>query len=83
MKKGETKMKIKDTVTMVKDVIGGLTDMIIAFIGIGALLQVIFVGGFLGIDVIGNLMNLVNVFVNGGFAGFVALLLLVGLMNDK
>jgi hypothetical protein len=51
------------------------------FIGLGVLVQLIFVGGFFGMDIIGNLIGLVNLFAESGFAGFISLIVILGLLN--
>ena len=47
----------------------------------GVLVQLIFVGGFLGMDIVGNLIGLVNTISNAGFAGFISLIVILGLLN--
>jgi hypothetical protein len=43
--------------------------------------QLVFVGGFLGIDIVSNLIGLVNSFGDAGFAGFISLIVILGLLN--
>ena len=59
----------------------GIKEMLFHIIGLGVLVQLVFVGGFLGIDIVGNLINLVNLIGNAGFAGFISLLVILGLLN--
>ena len=40
-----------------------------------------FQGGLFGLDVIANLMSLVNMFGESGFAGFITLVILLGLIR--
>ena len=49
---------------MIMEVVGGIKDLLFHIIGLGVLVQLVFVGGFLGIDVVGNLINLVNLIGN-------------------
>ena len=72
---------MKDTIKMIIDSVSGLKDVLLHIIGLGVLVQLVFVGGFLGIDVVGNLINLVNVFAESGFAGFISLIVILGLLN--
>ena len=72
---------MKDTIKMIMDAVGGIRDLLLHIIGLGVLVQLVFVGGFLGIDVVGNLINLVNVFAESGFAGFISLIVILGLLN--
>jgi len=55
--------------------------VLLSIIGLGVLVQLIFVGGFFGMDIIGNLIGLVNLFATSGFAGFISLLVILGLLN--
>ena len=52
-----------------------------SFVAIGALSEVIFGSGIFGVNVIGNLTSIINKFGESGFAGLVALLVLVGLFR--
>ena len=72
---------MKDTIKMIMEGISGIKDMLLHIIGLGVLVQLVFVGGFLGMDIVGNLINLVNVIANAGFAGFISLLVILGLLN--
>ena len=72
---------MKETMKMIMEVVGGIKEMLFHIIGLGVLVQLVFVGGFLGIDIVGNLINLVNLICNAGFAGFISLLVILGLLN--
>ena len=72
---------MKDTIKMIIDSVSGLKDVLLHIIGLGVLVQLVFVGGFLGIDIVGNLINLVNSFSNAGFAGFLSFIVIFGLLN--
>ena len=72
---------MKDTIKMIMEGVSGIKDMLLHIIGLGVLVQLIFVGGFLGIDIVSNLINLVNLFGNAGFAGFISLIVILGLLN--
>ncbi len=61
--------------------ISGIKDMLLHIIGLGVLVQLVFVGGFLGIDIVSNLIGLVNLFGEAGFAGFISLIVILGLLN--
>ena len=66
---------------MILEAVGGIKEVLLQAIGLGVLVQLIFVGGFFGMDIIGNLINLVNLFATSGFAGFISLLVILGLLN--
>ena len=72
---------MKDTMKMIVDAVGSLKDILLSIIGLGVLVQLIFVGGFLGMDIVGNLIGLVNTISNAGFAGFISLIVILGLLN--
>ena len=72
---------MKEIITMVKEYIDDLAHLMISFVAIGALSEVIFGSGGFGVNVIGNLTSIINTFGESGFAGLVALLVLVGLFR--
>jgi len=74
---------MKNTMAMIVDVVAGLKDVLLSIIGLGVLVQLIFVGGFFGMDIIGNLISLVNLFATSGFAGFISLLVILGFICNK
>ena len=72
---------MKDTIKMIMEGISGIKDMLLHIIGLGVLVQLVFVGGFLGIDIVSNLIGLVNLFGEAVFAGFISLIVILGLLN--
>ena len=72
---------MKNTMAMIMEAVGGIKEVLFHFIGLGVLVQLIFVGGFFGMDIIGNLIGLVNLFAESGFAGFISLIVIPGLLN--
>ena len=72
---------MKEVVTMVKGYIDDLAHLLMSFVAIGAISEVIFGSGIFGVNVIGNLTSIINGFGESGFAGLVALLVLVGLFR--
>jgi len=54
---------------------------LLSFVAIGAIGEVLFGSGFFGVNVISNLTSIINGFGESGFAGLVALLVLVGLFR--
>ena len=72
---------MKNTMAMIMEAVSGLKEVLLHIIGLGVLVQLIFVGGFLGMDVVGNLIGLVNTISNAGFAGFISLIVILGLLN--
>ena len=76
-------MNTKAAFAIVGDWVGGLTNMFAGFVGLGVLAELILGQPLFGVSIVGNLVNLVSQFGNNGFAGLVALLILVGLYNNK
>ena len=72
---------MKEVVTMVKGYIDDLAHLLISFVAIGAISEVIFGTGVFGVNVIENLTSIIAKFGEGGFAGLLALLILVGLFR--
>ena len=66
---------------MVKGYIDDLAHLMMSFVAIGAISEVIFGTGVFGVNVIGNLTSIINTFGESGFAGLVAVLVLVGLFR--
>ena len=72
---------MKEVITMVKGYIDDLAHLLMSFVAIGAISEIIFGSGIFGVNVIGNLTSIINKFGESGFAGLVALLVLVGLFR--
>ena len=72
---------MKNTMAMIMEAVSGLKEVLLHIIGLGVLVQLIFVGGFLGMDIVGNLIGLVNLISEAGFAGFISILVVLGLLN--
>ena len=74
---------MKDVITMVKGYIDDIAHLMLSFVAIGAVSEVLFGSGIFGVKVIGNLTSIINTFGQSGFAGLVALLVLVGVFKGK
>ncbi len=72
---------MKEAITMIKGYVDDLTHLLMSFLAIGAIGEVLFGSGMFGINVIGNLTSIIGEFGQSGFAGLVALLVLVGLFR--
>ena len=72
---------MKEIITLVKGYVDDLAKMMLSLVAIGAISEVIFGSGIFGVNVIGNLTAIINSFGESGFAGLVALLVLVGLFR--
>jgi len=76
-------MNTKAAFAIVGDWVSGLTNMLAGFVGLSVLGEIILGTPLFGVSIVGNLVSLVAQFGNNGFAGLVALLILVGLYNGK
>jgi len=72
---------MKEAVKTVKTWVSDITDVMLSFVAMGAVSEVMFGSGIFGVKVIGNLTSIINQFGESGFAGLVALLVLVGLFR--
>ena len=72
---------MKEAISMVKIWIDDLVHLLMSFVAVGAMSEVIFGNGVFGVNVIGNLTSIINQFGSSGFAGLVAMLVLVGLFR--
>ena len=76
-------MDTKAAFSIVGDWVGGLTNMFAGFVGLGVLVELIMGTPLFGVSIVANLIGLVGQFGANGFAGLVAMLILVGLYNGK
>ena len=67
----------------VKDFVGGITGFFASLIPLSILWYVLTGGAVFSFDVIGNLTNLITSLGNGGFVGFVVLLIVASFFVDK
>ena len=72
---------MKEAITSVKGYVDDIAHLMLSFVAIGAVSEIIFGSGIFGVNVIGNLTLIINKFGESGFAGLVALLVLVGLFR--
>ena len=68
---------MKELITMINGYVNDLAHLLLSFVAIGAVSEVIFGTGIFGVNVIGNLTSIINKFGESGFAGLVALLVLI------
>ena len=76
-------MNTKAAFATVGDWIGGLTNMFAGLVGLSVLVEIIMGTPVFGVSVVSNLVGLVSQFGSNGFAGLLALVILVGLYNNK
>lgn len=73
---------MRDTLTTIKGLVGGITTVLLSVLGLLVVAQVVF-GPAASINVIDNLQGVVNGFVGPGasLAGVITLLLVIGLIQ--
>jgi len=76
-------MNVKSIFGMIGDVLGGIAGVLGSLVSVAILSQVIFGAGWLGIDIIGNIGNLVGAFLGGGVTGLLILIVLLSLWDNK
>ena len=74
-------MNTKAAFATVGDWIGGLTNMFAGLVGLSVLVESIMGSPVFGVSVGSNLVGVVSQFGSNGFAGLLALLILVGIYN--
>ena len=74
---------VKSAFSTVGEFIKGLVELFASVAALAVISEVIFGSGIFGVNVIGNLTSIINKFGQSGFAGLVALLVLVGLFKGK
>ena len=76
-------MNVKSIFGMVGDFIGGLVGVLGGLVAVGVMSQIVFGTGWLGINVIANISEIVNTFLAGGITGLLTLIVLLSLMDNK
>ncbi len=76
-------MNMKSIFATIGDVLGGISGVLASLVSVSILSTVIFGSGWLGIDVVTNISNLVGSFLNGGVTGLLVLIILLSLWDNK
>ena len=76
-------MNTKAAFAVVGEWVSGLTNMLAGFVGLSVLGEIILGSPLFGVSVVSNLVSLVGQFGSNGFAGLIAMLILVGLYNKS
>ena len=76
-------MNVKSIFGTIGDTLTGIFGVLTGLVGVGIMSQIVFGTGWMGIDVVGNISNLVNTFLTGGVTGLLTLIVLLSLVNDK
>ena len=76
-------MNVKSIFGTIGDTLTGLFGVLTGLVGVGIMSQVIFGTGWMGMDVISNISNIVNTFLSGGVTGLLTLIVLFSLIDNK
>jgi len=76
-------MNTKAAFATVGEWVSGLTNLFAGFVALGVLGEIILGTPLFGVSIVSNLIGLVGQFGANGFAGLIAMLILVGLYNSK
>ena len=61
---------MKDIIVMVKGYVDDLAQLLISLVSIGAICEIIFGSGFFGVNVIGNITEIIGMFGNKGLSDY-------------
>ena len=76
-------MNVKGIFGTIGETLTGITGVLGSLVAVGIMSQIVFGTGWMGIDVIGNIMGLVNTFLTGGVTGLIVLLLVLSFFDGK
>jgi len=76
-------MNVKSIFGIVGDTLAGIVSVLSALVSVGILSQIVFGTGWLGMDVLANITNFVNTFVNGGVTGLLVLCVVLSFWNGN
>ena len=76
-------MNTKAAFAVVGEWVSGLTNMLAGFVALSVLGEIILGSPLFGVSVVSNLITMVGQFGSNGFAGLIAMLILVGLYNKS
>ena len=76
-------INLKSAFSSLGEFIGGLVELLASLAALGVVSEVIFGQGVWGMNVVGNLVAIITMVGDNGFAGLLALLVLIGLCNKK
>ena len=72
-------MDLKGAYAIVSDFLGGLINLLSSLLAVGVLVEVLYGSGSFGFTVVKNLTAMISSFGEHGFAGLLALLILVAI----
>ena len=76
-------MNVKSIFGTIGDTLTGIFGVLTGLVGVGIMSQIVFGTGWIGMDVVGNISNLINTFLTGGVTGLLTLIVLLSLVDNK
>ena len=76
-------MNVKSIFGTIGDTLTGIFGVLTGLVGVGIMSQVVFGSGWMGIDVIANISNIVTTFLTGGVTGLLTLIVLMNFIDTK
>ena len=68
---------------MVNNFIGKMTSLFVGLLSFGVMAEILFGSPVMGMSVIGNVMDVINVLGDNGVVGLIALVILYNLLEKK
>ena len=68
---------------LVNGFFGKMTSLFLGLLSFGIMAEILFGSPVLGMSVIGNVMDIINMLGSNGVVGLIALVILYGLLNKK
>ena len=68
---------------LVSGFFGKMTSLFMGLLSFGIMAEILFGSPVMGMSVIGNIMDIINMLGNNGVVGLIALVILYGLLNKK
>ena len=69
--------------SLVNGFFGKMTSLLMGLLSFGVIAEILFGSPVMGMSVIGNIMDVINMLGNNGVVGLIALVILYGLLDKK
>ena len=74
---------MENVFSMVNNFIGKMTSLFVGLLSFGIMAEILFGSPVMGMSVIGNVMDVINVLGDNGVVGLIALVILYNLLEKK
>ena len=69
--------------SLVNGFFGKMTSLLMGLLSFGVIAEILFGSPVMGMSIIGNVMEIINMLGNNGVVGLIALVILYGLLDKK